>query len=227
VAGAPIIHSEFDSGIFGVPFYRVLDAGAAGLAEALDALSGGAVIADAKLPASDLAAAARLSALGFQKASTLIEFGGAPAGGQVPDPDLRHELSLSHEDLASHAQGFRFQRFRQDARIPEARSVTLMERWIDNSLGGRRETVAIGRNFCTFAVSGERLTVDLLSCLDTGQGVAGRLLAALHGIAGARGCRDIRVATEAENLAALRTYLRAGLLPVETWAALHLVRHDD
>ncbi len=99
-----------------------------------------------------------------------------------------------------------------------------MRRWITNSLGGRREVLAIGRNFCTFAVEGARLTIDLLSCPDAGQGVAGRLLTSIHAEAATRGCTELRVTTEAENVAAMRVYLRAGIVPVRSWAAMHMVR---
>ena len=108
--------------------------------------------------------------------------------------------------------------------MPAEGAVELMRRWITNSLAGRREVLAIGRNFCSYAVDDARLTIDLLSCPDAGQGVAGRLLTSIHAQAAARSCVEMRVTTEAENIAAMRVYQRAGFVPMQSWAAMHLVR---
>lgn len=222
--GRAIVRSDFDSAAFGVEFFRVATREAAAIADAVLSLPEGPLIVDAKVAADDFAMIAVLDAAGFRKASTLVEFGASPDKARSPDSDVRREVSLTASDLDAHAQGFRFQRFRQDSRIPAAGSVELMRRWITNTLAGRREVLALGRNFCSYAVDGSRLTIDLLSCADAGQGVAGRLLTAIHAEAAARGCSELRVTTEAENIVAMRVYLRAGFVPVRSWAAMHLVR---
>lgn len=222
--GAAIVRSEFDSEIFGVGFFRVVRMDGAAVRDALSRLPDRPLIVDAKVPADAFEMIAALDAAGFRRASTLVEFSAVPEPRSGRDTAVARALSLSEDDLDTHAHGFRFQRFRQDARIPAEASVRLMRRWIANSLAGRREVLAIGRNFCTYAVDGERLVIDLLSCPDGGQGMAGRLLEAIEAEAAMRGCRELRVTTEAENVAAMKVYLRAGFRPALAWAAMHLVR---
>ena len=224
VPDATIVRSEFDSAVFGVPFYRVTATDPAALPAAFQGLPAGPLIVDAKVAADAVDMIGALDSLGFRKASTLVEFAAAPSGDAGQDDDVARMLDLSEADLDEHARGFRFQRFRQDPRLPRERSMALMRQWIANSLGGRREVLALGRNFCTFAVDGGRLTIDLLSCPEAGRGMAGRLMRAVHAEAAARGCGEVRVTTEAENTVAMRVYLRAGFLPVSSWAAMHLVR---
>ena len=224
MTGPGIVRSEFDSEIFAVNFFRVVSDDAAVITQAAKALPDGPLIADAKVAAGDFEAISALGAAGFRKISTLVEFAAEPKAGVMAGDGVARQLVLSEGDLEAHAQGFRFQRFRQDPLIPANRSVELMRRWIANSLAGRREVLAIGRNFCSFAVDRNCLTIDLLSCLDAGQGMAGRLLDAIHAEAVDRRCSELRVTTEAENVAAMRVYLRAGFSPVLSWGAMHLVR---
>jgi hypothetical protein len=224
VPGSGVVRSDFDSDVFGVEFYRVISNDVELIRSATDALPKEGVIVDAKVPADDMGLVAGLDAIGFRKVSTLVEFETKPAAGSAADPDLSRSLELGSEDLEAHATGFRFQRLMQDVRIDRARTSELMRRWIVNSLAGRRETLAIGRNFCTFSVHDGRLTIDLLSCLDKGQGIGARLLRCVHAEAAARGCTEVRVTTEAENITAMRLYSAAGFRPVAAWAAMHLVR---
>ena len=214
---------EFDSEIYGVDFYRALTSDVGLVADAIAALQAPTVV-DLKLDSSDPNIVDAFAALGFRKASVLVELELKVSSNVVADKEALDRLELKDADLEAHAQGFRFQRFRQDGRLPEAASVRLMRSWIANSLAGRRETCAIGRNFCTFSVAEKRLTIDLLSCIDQSQGVAGRLLDSVHSEAAQRGMSEIRVTTEAENVAALRTYVRAGFRPAKSWAAMHYVQ---
>ena len=222
--GSGVVRSDFDSEIFGVDFYRVVSNEIDLVRSAIEALPEKGVIVDAKFPADVLSLVSGLDDLGFRKVSTLVEFETKPAGDTAGDPALSRSLKLNPEDLEAHARGFHFQRLMQDVRMDRARTVELMRRWITNSLAGRRETLAIGRNFCTFAVVERRMTIDLLSCLDKGQGIGGRLLRSVHAEAAARGCTEVRVTTEAGNIGAMRLYSAAGFRPVAAWAAMHLVR---
>lgn len=222
--GTIIELSEFDSDVFGLPFYRVLDADAGAVAEALKGLPSGPAVVDLKLPASDPDETARFAALGFRKASIMVEFEAPPLVSALPDPKLARTCALSGADLTAHAAGFRFQRFRQDGRLPAERSIDLMRRWIANSLAGRRETLAIGPNFCTFSADDTCLTIDLLSCIDQGQGMAKRLLTSFHAEGQARGATILRVTTEAENARAMHSYARAGFVPVRSYVAMHWIR---
>lgn len=225
--GCAIVRSEFDSEIFGVEFFRVVGRDPGKIEAELRALPSGPVMVDAKVDADSFDLISCLNGAGFRKASTLVEFSTVPDADATPDPEQSANLILGNGDLDAHANGFRFQRFAQDDRIPKDSVVALMRNWITNSLAGRRKTLAIGRNFCTYTVEGGCLTIDLVSCLDTGQGMTGRLLGALHAEAKARGCREMHVTTEAENVSAMRAYTRAGFKPVRSWVAMHLVRSGD
>lgn len=224
MSGPGVVRSDFDSEIFGVDFYRVVSNDIGLVRFAIQELPRERLIVDAKIAADDLDLVAGLDAIGFRKASTLVEFEASTVADATADPGLSRSLELGSEDLGSHASGFRFQRLMQDARIDRARTTELMRRWIANSLAGRRETLAIGRNFCTFSVDEGRLTIDLLSCLDKGQGIGARLLRSVHAEAAARGSNQVRVTTESENIPAMRLYSSAGFRPFAAWAAMHLVR---
>lgn len=223
MAGAAIERSEFDSEVFGLDFFRVAVPDANRVAIELTKLPQNGAVVDAKLDAGDFVTLGRFDALGFRRAATLVEFASQPLAGTA-EFDVQRSLLLDPDSLDAHARGFRFQRFAQDSRLPVEKAVELMRRWITNSLAGRRETMAIGQNFCTYDVADGRLTIDLLSCIDRGRGMAAQLLGAIHQEAAARGCHEVRVTTEAENVTAMRVYMSGGFRPRAAYAAMHLVR---
>ncbi len=112
MAHPAIVRSDFDSAVFGVEFFRVVRFGAEEISAAVQSLPAGPLIADAKVAADDFDAFAALDRAGFRRASTLVEFGGAPDAHAGMDGDAMRRLTLSASDLEAHARGFRFQRFR-------------------------------------------------------------------------------------------------------------------
>lgn len=225
---AALVYSQFDSDIFGADFWRVVGADADAVAREIAGLNADvALIVDAKLPAGQRDSIAKFQALGFCKAAVMIELV-QPAPRDLPAPAMVPKtvahLTLAPAVLRQHAENFIFQRFRQDPQLPQAASIKLMEIWIKNALAGRRNVVAIRNNFCTYSIADAALTIDLLSCIDRGQGVATQLLTAVMAVARAAGVGQVRVTTEAENVIALRTYIRAGFVPENSTVALHFVR---
>lgn len=223
-----LVYQTFDSEIFGLPFYRVADPGSPSLAgEIANLAAAGRFAVDAKLSAGDTEGLARLEALGFRRVcgQTLLthDLAGpdAPRGGIAAR--ILDRLELDAETLRAHAAGFRFARFLQDPRLPAAGAQRLLERWIANSLGGRCKLAVIGRDFCSFRAAGDEIVIDLLSCLETGQGHASALLQAVIAHGRARAARSIRVVTESENAPALRAYERNGFRRCGALVVLHLV----
>ena len=228
-----LVYQAFDSDVFGVPFYRLSDPAAPGVAEDIAALSDkGAFIADAKLPMGEADAIAALERLGFRRICSQVELchnlAEADAVESAVAARLADRLELDAATLSAHAAGFRFARFLQDPLLPRAASRRLMERWIANSLSGRCKLAAIGSDFCSFKDKGPEIVIDLLSCLDTGRGHASGLLQAVLTYGRDKGAERVRVVTEAENLPAMRTYRRNGFRPSVseggTTLVLHLVR---
>jgi len=222
---ATLQYSAFDSAIFGLRFLRVTAFDVSALADEIAAEPYDVpLVIDAKIPASDSATIDALRGLGFEKAATMVELSWQARALHIDLPHVETELQLSADDLTAHAEQFIYQRFYQDPRISRSATVKLMHTWIANSLGGRRKSVSMGRNFCTYALNDDRVTIDLLSCIDRGQGIAAQLLVAVQGIAVQTGLPAVHVTTEAENMVALKTYVRAGFVPCATAVALHFVR---
>lgn len=222
MASNPLEHSAFDSEIFGIRFLRVTDPDPQRVADALRSEQG-PLIVDLKLDAADQKLAADFASVGFRKAAVMVSLS-QPVSPEQTDLKVQTALTLSDQDLLAHAEGFMFQRFRQDPRIDRKSVIHLMTTWISNSLAGRRKTVAIGRNFCTYSIAEDTLTIDLLSVLDTGRGIGLQLLMAIQMAAKAATASTLHVTTEAENSRALGLYVRAGYVPVSSSLALHWVR---
>jgi hypothetical protein len=163
---------------------------------------------------------------GFRRAATMMELT-APPSDVSAAAGFTRKLELSTEEMNAHAAGFTFARFAQDSLAPAGAGRRLMAAWITNSLAGRRQVLAEGRNFCTYALDGGELVIDLLSCIDRERGSAARLLAGIRAVAAEASAEIVRVTTEAENIPALRSYLRAGFTPVASRLALHLHHPGD
>lgn len=221
--------SQFDSDAFQVPFYRVkqFDSGALSRDLAKIATSSPFVI-DAKVPASDIAAAHLLQSLGFRKVCMQItlthELRGLPP---VPEGvELAPRLELSDDLLRQHARNFRFDRFSIDPLLPREGTDRLYFEWVRNSLtGGRRQVVHAGPNFCTFSMRQDgEAAIDLVSVLEPKRGIGKRLLACTIIEASGQGAGKLHVTTECENQAAWSLYLRTGFVPSMFTAAFHLVK---
>jgi hypothetical protein len=224
----PLKYLEFDSDIFGIPFYRIANPDHRQLSNALRrAASRGQFAIDAKVDTTDRRCIARLERLGLVRICTQITLvdDRLPVATQRSDPEvvLSDCLEMDARTISAHAEGFRFARFNQDPRLPRTDVRRHMRRWIANSLGGTFQVLSIGRNFCTFRLVGDDLTIDLLSCLDTRRGYARRLLFSLAETGAVMGARRIHVTTEAENLAALRLYLACGFFPFRSTTCLHRI----
>ncbi|MCG7522019.1 GNAT family N-acetyltransferase [Ruegeria sp. Ofav3-42] len=224
MTGCALQHLDFDSAIFGRDVLRVVRPDSRRVQAELQEKSG-ALMVDAKLSSACFDQIAAFERLGFRRVATLITLEASPLS-EPPEDIPDRSLQLSDNDLKHHAEGFVFQRFRQDSMIDSELAKEFMRLWITNSLAGRRETLARGSNFCTYCVTDQTLVIDLLSVIEPGRGIAGQLLQAIRSEGAARSATRVRVTTEAENSRALHSYVNAGFVPVMSETALHLVRDD-
>ena len=223
-----IVRSAFDADAFGVPFYRVQTIDPASIGQELQAIrqSGPAVIVDAKVAADDLEGARVLWSLGFRKVCMQIvlrpDLGGADE--RAPGAAVVPRLDLPESALEQHAGNFTFDRFSLDPLLPREGIRRLYVNWIRNSLGGRKQVVHSGMNFCTLAVKDGTAAIDLVSVLNHGQGIGRALVAGALRYAREQGANELLVTTECENTRAWNLYQRAGFVPAKFTSAFHLVQ---
>lgn len=217
-------YSAFDAAAFGQDFYQVGDAKATDtLAQDISALAAGpGFIVAAKIPADPETEAAYL-ALGFRRITTQLQLSRAVTPTVGHSVTAAPALSLDDAALAAHARGFRFGRYARDPLIPPEAAERFKRTWIENTLAGRREVLAIESSFVSYREDDDRLEIDLLSSITPRRSHATQLLTDLHTTAALRGKHRIDVITEAENIGALNVYLKAGFRPVAASYAMHLV----
>jgi ribosomal protein S18 acetylase RimI-like enzyme len=223
---SPLIPSPFDADAFGVDYYRVVGGRPNVIADALKILPPGPRIVDAKARADETEFAAALLALGFRRICTQVELHRQiePQDVETSAVAVHDRIELSADHIAMHAENFVYDRFSLDPLLPRAGHDRLYRKWIANSAtAGFRKVVHIGPNICTFRREEQDLVIDLLSVLETGCGIAKRLLAGVAAYGSTTGASAIRVVTECENRPAWRLYLGRKFTPVEFTTVFHSV----
>lgn len=226
-ASACLQFMEFDTEMFQMPFFRVVRLDKNGLQEEIERLPEHCVV-DAKVPLDQTEWPHLLPQFGFRRVCTMFTLVHSLKESAAVDSDaveFSGTLDLPEETLWEHARNFVSDRFSQDPLLPEEGKHRLFYHWVRNSLTkGRKRVAAIGRNFCTFSVSGEGVVVDLVSVLDKRQGMGRAIMTALVEQARREGLRTVTVTTECENAAAWKLYSQIGFTPAAFTAAFHLVR---
>jgi ribosomal protein S18 acetylase RimI-like enzyme len=228
VSNDPVAPSAFDADAFNLPFYRVhridetLQERVKALVQDHDAL-----IIDAKVPASDVAAARVLWSLGFRKVCMQVTLCRALGHEAVPAStsvaNVSPRLDLDDTTVMRHARNFTFDRFSLDPLLSDEGVRRLYFRWIRNSLGGARQVVHVGDDFCTMTSSAPSAKIDLVSVLNPGQGRGRVLVEGACALAHTSGADRLLVTTECENTRAWTLYQRCGFLPLEFTSVFHLV----
>jgi GNAT superfamily N-acetyltransferase len=219
-----ITRQPFDEAAFGRPFFRITAPDDPGWEEEWAKLlvAHPDAMADARCPVDARSTLDRLDRAGFRRICTQVAFERAsdPAALALP---VQERLALSDAEILEHARGFRFSRFRQDARVPPERADAWMAAWLRNSVSGRKRVVAHERGLATFATDPEAgtLVIDLVSVCGGGRGVGRRLMSGVLAVAAASGSSRVVVRTEAENVPAMRLYTGVGFRQVESVACLH------
>jgi GNAT superfamily N-acetyltransferase len=140
------------------------------------------------------------------------------------DTTVASRLDLPESALQQHAANFTFDRFSLDPMLPREGTRRLYANWVRNSLGGRKQIVHSGMNFCTLAIKDGTATIDLVSVLDHGRGIGRTLVAGATRYARDQGAKELFVTTECENTRAWNLYVRAGFVPAKFTSAFHLVQ---
>lgn len=222
-----IEHQAFDTEVFGIPWYRVVQFDRSKLADEVRAVTGKApVVIDAKLPAEDLDLSRALLDLGFQRVCTQVKFRRELRGldGADGNQSLVYGPSYSNDILWAHARNFVCDRFSQDPRLPARGRDQLYYKWIKNSLTLGEKTVAsIDDSFCSFSVDAEALTIDLVSVLRHGAGIGSALLDAVFTYGVQHGKQSVTVVTECENRPAWGLYAKKGFEVVAYMSIFHNV----
>lgn len=111
-------------------------------------------------------------------------------------------------------------RFYADPKFPDERCGALYETWIDRSLDGWAAVVLVAERdggpagYCSCHLDGEAGSIGLIAVDSTRRrsGVGLELAAGAVAWCAARGARTMSVVTQGRNVAALRTFERAGFL---------------
>jgi len=151
---------------------------------------------------------------------------GALPGGVEPSrdedlPALREIARVSHRNT----------RFYQDPRFPRERCDALYETWIANACAGRADEVLVAR--CEGRVAGyvacvvepeETGRIDLIAVAPAlrGRRIGEALVRGALARLAARGCRRVRVASQARNIEAARLYERMGFRTLAVEHSYHL-----
>jgi GNAT superfamily N-acetyltransferase len=220
-----VAQQAFDTEIFGLPFYRVMDLDQADLERDLPPLlRRKPVIVDAKVPADRSDLVRFLLGFGFRSVCTQVtlvhDLAKVPVTPQRVD--VRAHVEFDAETLHAHVANFQADRFARDPLIHSTEHDRLYERWIENSLA-RMQAAVHGRNFCSFAIQDRRVSIDLLSVLDKKQGIGRNLVSAVLREAARQRKESVAVVTECGNEAAWRLYLRCGFRPDGFTDCLHFV----
>ena len=209
---ACLTQQAFNTEIFGVPCYRIVDLDRTGLASELPLLlQRPPVMIDAKVPAVRHETARWLRGMGFRSVCTQIalhcDLTAVPAFS--PSVTVGSRLALDDATISAHAANFTGDRYSLDPAIDRTHHDALYRQWIRNSISGRMLVASQGRNFCSFREQDAQITIDLLSVLDKRQGIGRQLVNATLGYA-ARQHDSVRVVTECGNEVAWRLYLSCG-----------------
>ncbi len=222
---------EFDSAIFGFPWYRL------GVAEFDDLERHVAVVRasvpaegfraglDTKIPAQDTALRDRFMRQGFQEVCMQLTWERDLTEEDAHSGDVaavKEKVPLSEAERWRHAQGFFFDRFHQDPGLPSSLADAIFFKWISNSLSGAKLVSVREDGFCTFEIRESSSVIDLVSVIRGGQGTGTHVVQQAITDSARRGARLIHVTTEAANERAWKLYQRLGFRLVSATRNLHL-----
>ena len=188
----------------------------------------------ARVPADDVAAVQRLSALGFSVVDTTLTLGRTPVPGSAPSSVVRAKPEHREAVVEIARTAFRFSRFHLDPEVPAELANRIKADWIESYFAGTRGehllvALADGRPAGFLAViagedAGKALrTIDLIAVAPSAQGRGlARALTGAFVAESARVCDEVRVGTQAANVPATRLYESMGFALVRAQYALHL-----
>jgi GNAT superfamily N-acetyltransferase len=217
--------TPFDEAFLGVACYHLMPPiEPADLAALSAAQAKGPCFASAKIDASDLETLNTMEKLDFRRIciQLLLRHRLDAAPGIAADVQIAERLDLGPTDVRAHAVQFETGRFRQDPLIATDAAIELYAAWVRISTRGGKRIASVNRNFVSFEDTQGVRWIDLVSVLDKRAGIAARLLGTIVEDARRRSLKEVKVVTDADNIAALRAYRAAGFQPERALVVFHL-----
>ncbi len=226
----PARHSELDSRRFGVRVWRA-DVANRTQAEALVAFvaSGKADLVIARAPVTEHAAIALLEGVGFFLCDTLVwwsapaaAFGGRAAANvrdaTAADAGAIRAIALeSFRDYQSH--------YHADPRLDRALIAEGYAEWAGSAKNALVAEIADRvAGFLTWTMASPargEIVLNAVAPSARRRGLYSALVAAAGARMAAAGAKEVAVSTQLANLAAQRTWARAGFLPAESFHTFH------
>jgi GNAT superfamily N-acetyltransferase len=218
--------TPFDETFLKVACYHLVPPiGATDLAALNAARAAHPIFASAKIDASDVEAASALEEFGFRRICTqiLLRCSLDHQASLADVARITDKIDLSCADVLVHAAQLTKGRFRQDSLIDPDAAIELYAAWVRNSTRGGKRVAAIDRNFLSFEDRQDVRWIDLVSVLDQRRGMAVRLLGTIIDDARQRHLQQVKVVTDADNVAALRAYAAVGFEPERSLVVFHLL----
>ncbi|HET7568265.1 MAG TPA: GNAT family N-acetyltransferase [Gaiellaceae bacterium] len=214
---------------FGCPVFTV-----DGAASEEDVAGEGRRFYQARVAVDDVEAVRRLAALGFAVVDTTLTLGRLPELGWAGSEVVHAEPAQREAVVEIARSSFRWSRFHLDPEVPDELANRIKADWIESYFAGTRGehllvALADGEPAGFLAViAGEEegrtlRTIDLIAVAEhaRGRGLA-RALTAAFVAESAAVCDEVRVGTQAANVAATRLYESLGFSLVRAQYALHL-----
>ncbi|MBI4805535.1 MAG: GNAT family N-acetyltransferase [Desulfovibrio sp.] len=215
----------FDSEAFGLDYYRVTRFDYDALAGELASLPS-PFMADAKLPAQDVAGSKELQKMGLRKICvqpTFVADLSGMSGAAAGEPQGAVEFPQS--ELDAHAANFQYNRFGLDPLITDGERIEHQRRWIFNSMASTEIMKFLDQGaFVSFKLRESVVVIDLVSALPSARGRGSLLLGRLKSWAAFNGYTRIEVTTESENVPACLFYEKNGFRLAGAAVAFHMRR---
>lgn len=246
-----LVRQEFDSEVFGLPYYRMARFEPETLAAELEALNrehqemtglpgtsglsglsglssmSARFMVDAKLPAEQVDEAKALMGLGFRKVCVQAHFALESAVRNLTPSagEPFGAVPAAPEVLDLHAANLRRSRFGLDPSVPEALRFAHQRQWLANSMAS--DTVRkffAGSGFVSFTAKGGVAAIDLFSVPERRKGQGSVLLDRLKTWCADQGIPRLVVTTECENTPACLFYEKNGFRLAGTTTVFHLLQ---
>jgi ribosomal protein S18 acetylase RimI-like enzyme len=214
------------SGVLGFPVYATDASGEAPVDD-------GRSLTYAKVDVADTESVARLTARGFSVVDvnlTFVQRGPRPEAAAVLVEPARPEHGEALADIAGRC--FRFSRFHLDPLLPDELADRVKREWVRSYVAGTRGVELLAAvddgepvGFLAVLESGDARIIDLVGVAPEAQGRgAGRALVNAFVERHEADGRELRVGTQAANVASVRLYESAGFSLASAAYVLHLHR---
>lgn len=220
---------NFDSEVFGFPFYRVKKYNIRLVkSDFIKLKDESPIIIDAKIDSNRKDFDHFFQQLGFKKVCMQAELELTLDDITESDnSDIKIDFNISWPDkiIKKHAKNFIYDRFSLDYFIDDKKKDLLFYRWIKNSLLNKKiNIIYFDNNFCSFKEKNNEIIIDLISVINKGKGIGTLLIKKLIYYAKRNGYKKIKVVTECENISAISFYQKNGFKIIKFYSCFHYAR---